>query len=56
MWGRSSINQERLRAAGRLNIEVTTTPYRFAEADRALSDLAHDRVRGAAVVVGASQR
>jgi hypothetical protein len=30
---------------------VTTTPYRFDQADVALSDLAHDRVRGAAVLI-----
>lgn len=31
-------------------IRVTTTPYRFEEADRALADLEADRVRGAAVL------
>ncbi|RRO14098.1 zinc-binding alcohol dehydrogenase family protein [Saccharopolyspora rhizosphaerae] len=31
-------------------IHVTTTPYRFEEADRALADLEADRVRGAAVL------
>jgi len=46
-----SDGEELLLAAGRLHIDVTTTPYPFAEADRALSDLAHDRVRGAAVIV-----
>ena len=43
--------EELLAAASRLHLQVTTTPYPFEEADRALSDLAHDRVRGAAVVV-----
>lgn len=42
--------EELLLAAGRLRIAVTTTPYPLEEADRALSDLAHDRVRGAAVL------
>ena len=46
-----SDGEEMLLAASRLKIEVTTTPYPFEETDRALSDLAHDRVRGAAVVV-----
>ena len=46
-----SDGEEMLLAASRLKIEVTTTAYRFEEADSALSDLAHDRVRGAAVVV-----
>lgn len=39
-----------LEIAARIGIEVTTTPYRFEEADRALSDLAAGRVRGAAVL------
>ncbi len=42
---------ELLAAACRLQLRVTTTPYRLDEADRALSDLAHDRVSGAAVLV-----
>lgn len=46
-----SDGEELLSVASRLGIAVATTPYSFAEADRALSDLAHDRVRGAAVVV-----
>lgn len=50
-----SDGEEMLSAASRLGIEVTTTQYPLEAADRALSDLAHDRVRGAAVlVVGAS--
>ena len=32
-------------------LSVTTTPYPLGEADRALADLAADRVRGAAVLV-----
>lgn len=43
--------EEFLRLAGRLGIAVTTTPYDLADADRALADLAGDRVSGAAVLV-----
>ncbi|HUL26123.1 MAG TPA: zinc-dependent alcohol dehydrogenase family protein [Streptosporangiaceae bacterium] len=39
-----------LRLAQRLRIKVTTTGYRFDEADQALADLAGDRVHGAAVL------
>jgi propanol-preferring alcohol dehydrogenase len=46
-----SDGEEMLAAASRLHLEVTTTPYRLEEADRALSDLAHDKVRGAAVLL-----
>ena len=42
--------EEFLRLAQRLRISVTTTPYRFEEADKALADLAADRVNGAAVL------
>ena len=42
--------EEFLRLAERLRIKVTTTPYRFEQADRALADLAGDRVNGAAVL------
>lgn len=42
--------QEFFRFAGTNPLRVTTTPYRFEEADRALADLAADRVRGAAVL------
>lgn len=45
-----SDGEEMLRAASRLGVRVTTTPYRFEEADRALADLARDQVRGAAVI------
>jgi alcohol dehydrogenase, propanol-preferring len=37
--------------AARIGIHPTVSPYRFADADRALADLAHDRVNGAAVLV-----
>ncbi len=39
-----------LRLAGRLPIHVHTTPYGFGDVDRALADLAADRVSGSAVV------
>jgi alcohol dehydrogenase, propanol-preferring len=42
--------EEFLALASRLDVVATTTPYGFEEADRALSDLAHDRVNGAAVL------
>jgi alcohol dehydrogenase, propanol-preferring len=41
---------EFLTLAERLRIKVTTTPYPFDAADRALADLAADRVEGAAVL------
>jgi propanol-preferring alcohol dehydrogenase len=41
---------EFLTLAQRLRIKVTTTPYPFELADRALADLAGDRVEGAAVL------
>jgi propanol-preferring alcohol dehydrogenase len=41
---------EFLRLAQQLRLRVTVSPYRFAEADRALADLAADRVNGAAVL------
>jgi len=40
-----------LDVAAQIPIQVTTQPYPMAEADRALADLAHDRVDGAAVLV-----
>jgi len=43
--------EELLSAASRLGIEVTTTAYPLASADQALADLAHDNVRGAAVLL-----
>jgi propanol-preferring alcohol dehydrogenase len=39
-----------LATAARIGIRVETTPYAFDAADRALEDLAADRVRGAAVL------
>jgi len=42
--------EEFLRLAQQLRLQVTVTPYPFAEADRALADLAADRVNGAAVL------
>lgn len=43
--------EEFLVLAARLGLEVTTTPYALDAADRALEDLAADRVRGAAVLL-----
>lgn len=43
--------EEFLALAARLGIQVTTTRYPFDAADRALADLAADRVTGAAVLV-----
>jgi propanol-preferring alcohol dehydrogenase len=43
--------EELLAAASRLQLKVTTTPYPLEAADQALSDLAHGRVSGAAVLV-----
>ncbi|SEG80042.1 alcohol dehydrogenase, propanol-preferring [Thermomonospora echinospora] len=43
--------QEFLRLAGRLPIKVSTTPYDLSDADRALADLAADRINGAAVLL-----
>lgn len=43
--------EELLLLASRLGLRVQTTPVPFAEADRALADLAADRLRGAAVLV-----
>ena len=40
-----------LALAARHRLRVRTTPYPLAEADRALGDLAADRVVGAAVLV-----
>jgi propanol-preferring alcohol dehydrogenase len=43
--------EEFLRLAARVPVQVTTVPYPLDQADRALADLAHGRVTGAAVVV-----
>ena len=40
-----------LEVAARIPIQVTTTAYPLERADRALTDLAEDRVDGAAVLV-----
>jgi propanol-preferring alcohol dehydrogenase len=42
--------EELLRLAPRLGVRATTIPYELADAPRALSDLAHDRFTGAAVL------
>ncbi len=42
--------EELLALAARIPLRVATTPYPLAEAPRALEDLAHDRVTGAAVL------
>jgi propanol-preferring alcohol dehydrogenase len=42
---------EFLTLAQRLRIQVTTTPYPFDQADRALADLAGDRIHGAGVLL-----
>ena len=42
---------EFLTLAQRLRIKVTTTPYQFDQADRALADLAGDRIHGAGVLL-----
>lgn len=46
-----SDGEEMLHLASRSKLRVTTTPYQFGETDRALADLAGDRVRGAAVIL-----
>ena len=42
--------EELLAIAARAHLHVVTTPYEFDSADRALADLAADRVNGAAVI------
>ncbi len=42
--------EELLRIAATTRLDVRTTAYPFEAADRALADLAHDRVTGAAVI------
>ena len=42
--------EEFLRVATRMGVVATTTPYPLDHADRALADLAHDRLTGAAVL------
>jgi alcohol dehydrogenase, propanol-preferring len=43
--------EEFLAIAANIGLRVTVTPYPLSEADRALSDLSGDRVRGAAVLI-----
>ncbi len=43
--------EEFLRIAAQIPLRPTVTPYRFDQVDRALADLAGDRVDGAAVIV-----
>jgi propanol-preferring alcohol dehydrogenase len=43
--------EEFLGLADRLHLRVTVTPYPLDAADRALTDLAADRVNGAAVLI-----
>ncbi|GAA4093369.1 zinc-binding alcohol dehydrogenase family protein [Actinomadura miaoliensis] len=43
--------EEFLRLAGRLPLRVAGAPYELSDADRALADLAADRVEGAAVLL-----
>ncbi|MBX6767238.1 MAG: zinc-binding alcohol dehydrogenase family protein, partial [Actinomadura rubrobrunea] len=43
--------EEFLRLAARLPLRVASAPYELSDADRALADLAADRVEGAAVLV-----
>jgi propanol-preferring alcohol dehydrogenase len=43
--------EEFLAVAARISIRPTTTAYPLEAADRALDDLAHDRVNGAAVLL-----
>lgn len=45
---------EFLKIAAQIPVQVTTTAYPMEEADRALADLAHDRVNGAAVLINTS--
>ncbi len=45
--------EEFLRIAAQIPVRVSTAAYPLGQADRALADLAHDRVNGAAVLVNA---
>jgi propanol-preferring alcohol dehydrogenase len=47
--------EEFLRLAAQIPIQVSTVSYRLNQANQALSDLAHDRVNGAAVLVNPSR-
>jgi propanol-preferring alcohol dehydrogenase len=48
--------REFLELAARIPVQVSTTAYPLDEANRALDDLAHDRVTGAAVLVNPGAR
>ena len=48
--------EEFLERAARIPLRVSTVPYPLDQADEALSDLAHDRVTGAAVLVDATEQ
>jgi propanol-preferring alcohol dehydrogenase len=48
--------EEFLELAARIPVHVSSTPYGLEEADRALLDLAEDRVNGAAVLVNGEGR
>ena len=48
--------EEFLRLASQIPLHVSTTPYEFDQADQALSDVAHDRVNGAAVIVNRARQ
>lgn len=43
--------REFLATCARVGVRTTVTPYPFAQADRAVADLAHERFTGAAVLV-----
>jgi len=47
---RTALGMSTAQLAERLKIKVTTTPYPFSQADQALTDLAAERVHGAAVL------
>jgi propanol-preferring alcohol dehydrogenase len=50
-----SDGEEFLERAARIPVRVSTVPYSFDHANEALSDLAHDRVTGAAVLVDTTE-
>lgn len=47
--------EEFLRLAAQIPIQVSTVAYRLDQANQALSDLAHDGVNGAAVLVNSAR-
>ena len=50
--GYRALRRAHLPPGGRLGIRASTVAYAMERVDAALSDLAHDRVTGAAVLVG----